>query len=126
MFGGVRLYFAIGLLSVFVLLSGFSYWAWQRIGSLRDELKSAKAANEKLIKNEGITNEYVQNLNDINDRHIARGMYHMSCERSAPKGANGEGGASRFGNPYPAISAYQARCERIAEKLDKLQQAVGE
>lgn len=127
----MRLYFALGLISMFALLSGSLYFVWQSREYWKTETEIARAerdaVREQHAKQEVIINDYVKKLNDINERHNARVMrYGMSCELAPAEGVNGEGNAPRFGDPYPEISAYQAGCERIAEKLDKLQQAVGE
>lgn len=107
-------------LGAFALLSTGLYFTWQSREYWKAYAEKQETVIEQHKKNEGIVNDYVQNLDAINDRHIARGMLSMSCLRNAAGSPDAEEGATRFGNPYPAISAHQRECEAAISQLNAL------
>lgn len=107
-------------------VSGLLLWSLQSNAELRVSLKTAEVALAHIktqnAQQQEVINDYVKKLNTINERHNSRVMRNtMSCAIAPAEGANGQGDATRFGNPYPAISAYQAACEQIAAKLEAFQ-----
>lgn len=126
----MRLYFAIGLVSICALLFGFSYFAWQSRQHWKREADAAKAQIGAIVEENNRQakeiDNYVKKLASINERHNARIVRHsMSCVLAPAKNPDGAGGATGFGDPYPAISAYQAACERAAAKLEAFQNLYG-
>lgn len=112
--------------ALIAVLSAALLWSFQSRSHWKDEAEDAQAALVNMqadnLKQQEEINRYVKDLNSIGERHNARILRHgMSCAIAPATGVDGAGDAPRFGNPYPAISAYQAACERIAAKLEALQ-----
>ena len=127
----MRVYLALGFLTVFVSLCGFSYWAWQSREHWKAEAKTAEAAlnyiKDEHAKQEVIINDYIQELSNINKRYNASVMrYEMSCKLAPSEGVDGEKDAARYGDPSTALFAYEKQCREILTTLDSLQKTLGE